>query len=431
MSVNYADGLSPYEHKGRCGLPEKFDPPDVVHNKVFELAQWIESSKHVVIHTGAGISTSAGIPDFRGPNGVWTLEQRGERPTFSVTFESAIPTLTHRALVALEAAGYVKYIITQNVDGLHLRSGFPRNRLSELHGNMFVEECNKCGVQYVNKMAVVTMGMKLTGNSCTQSKCRGRCRGKLQDTILDWEHALPDRDLRLADEHARKADLSICLGTSLQIVPSGNLPLATKRNGGKLAIVNLQPTKHDKKANLKINAYVDDVMKHLCDILHIRIPEFVKPMVLLQSIHTTPNNEEALNVVINDYSIVCQYPIKAKDCVTNRSPIDSKDDVAVKAGIIQVNMDPGSSLLDNRLVPDLPRNHAKHEPLDERQISVQQATDHLKYEPFTLENCTNNIDDHTHENICENTSTSSLVQSGSSVSKKRKISHGTCKSVRH
>lgn len=312
MSVNYAEGLSPYEHKGRCGQPEKFDTDDVVREKVAQLAKWVKESKHLVVHTGAGISTAAGIPDFRGPNGVWTLEQRGEKPKFNVTFESAIPTLTHRAILALEAAGIIKYVISQNVDGLHLRSGYPRNRLSELHGNMFVEECDKCGTQYINRNVVPTMGVKLTGKNCTQQKSRGTCRGKLYDTILDWEHALPDRDLELADKHARLADLSLCLGTSLQIVPSGNLPLATKRKGGHLVIVNLQPTKHDRKASLLINTYVDTVMRLLCEHLKIRIPDFTEPKVLLQSLYTA-SDEAGLNVVVNDKTLICQNPVKEVD----------------------------------------------------------------------------------------------------------------------
>ena len=101
----------------------------------------------------------------------------------------------------------------------------------------------------------------------------------------------------------RKADLSLCLGTSLQIVPSGNLPLAAKRNNGKLVIVNLQPTKHDKKADLIINTYVDDVMTHLCKFLKIKIPDFEKPMVLLKSIHTS-TDETSLNVTIKDDCLV-------------------------------------------------------------------------------------------------------------------------------
>ena len=86
-----------------------------------------------------------GIPDFRGPKGVWTLEQQGKEVETDVTFEDAIPTLTHMALVGLVEAGVVKHIVSQNVDGLHLKSGLSRDNLSELHGNMFMEKCEKCG----------------------------------------------------------------------------------------------------------------------------------------------------------------------------------------------------------------------------------------------------------------------------------------------
>ncbi|KAK7492503.1 hypothetical protein BaRGS_00016169 [Batillaria attramentaria] len=273
MSVNYAAGLSPYEHKGRCGMPETFDAAEVVETKVKQLADLMRQSAFTVFHTGAGVSTSAGIPDFRGPRGVWTLEQKGETPKIDITFETARPTRTHMALVALHRAGLVQYVVSQNVDGLHLRSGFPRDRLSELHGNMFVEQCNKCHTQYIRSRCVPTMGERLTGNPCTQAKSRGVCRGQLCDTILDWEADLP-----------RRADLSVCLGTSLQIVPSGNIPLLTKKNGGKLVIVNLQATKHDKKCNLKICTYVDGVMEKLCQHLGVEIPDFTRPIVNLRSL---------------------------------------------------------------------------------------------------------------------------------------------------
>ncbi|XP_021355228.1 NAD-dependent protein deacetylase sirtuin-6-like isoform X2 [Mizuhopecten yessoensis] len=300
MSVNYSDGLSQYDHKGRCGLPEKHDSTEEVQEKVRQLAEWVKASSHFVVHTGAGISTAAGIPDFRGPKGVWTLEQRGEKPNVSVTFDNARPTRTHMALVALEKTGYVKYVVSQNVDGLQIRSGFPRNRLSELHGNMFVEECDKCGTQYIRSTAVPTMGLKLTGNSCLKTKARGNvCRGMARDTILDWEDALPERDMDLGDLNSRKADVSLCLGTSLQIIPSGNLPLLTRKKHGKLIIVNLQPTKHDRHADLRINTYVDDVMTQLCQILGVEIPEYEEPVINLGSIHTV-KGEKKLNVLIRD-----------------------------------------------------------------------------------------------------------------------------------
>ncbi|PIK43703.1 putative NAD-dependent protein deacetylase sirtuin-6-like [Apostichopus japonicus] len=274
MSVNYSDGLSPYDNKGKCGAPEKFDPPDILQTKIDELVKLIQSSNGIVAHTGAGISTSAGIPDFRGPNGVWTLEKEGKKPDVNITFDSAQPTLTHMALLGLEKAGKLTYVVTQNVDGLHLKSGFPRKKMSELHGNMFTEKCDKCHREYVQPTAVPTLGLKPTGKVCSQMKSRGKCRGKLRDTILDWEDALPETDLELADKYSREADLSICLGTSLQIVPSGTLPLLTKKNGGKLAIVNLQPTRYDKRADVRIFGYVDEVMSKVMTQLGVNIPDW-------------------------------------------------------------------------------------------------------------------------------------------------------------
>nr|XP_040146612.1 NAD-dependent protein deacetylase sirtuin-6 isoform X2 [Ictidomys tridecemlineatus] len=270
MSVNYAAGLSPYADKGKCGLPEIFDPPEELERKVRELALLVSRASHVVFHTGAGISTGAGIPDFRGPRGVWTMEERGLAPQFDTTFESARPTKTHMALVQLERVGLLRFLVSQNVDGLHVRSGFPR--------------------QYVRDTVVGTMGLKATGRLCTMAKARGlrACRGELRDTILDWEDALPDRDLARADEASRTADLSITLGTSLQIRPSGNLPLATKRRGGRLVIVNLQPTKHDRHADLRIHGYVDQVMTRLMKHLGLEIPAWDGPRVLDRALPPLP-----------------------------------------------------------------------------------------------------------------------------------------------
>ncbi|KAJ6654483.1 hypothetical protein lerEdw1_006904, partial [Lerista edwardsae] len=279
MSVNYAAGLSPYSDKGKCGLPEVLDPPDELERKICELANLIRNASNVVFHTGAGISTASGIPDFRGPNGVWTMEERGLPPKFDTTFENARPSKTHMALLELHRAGILQFLISQNVDGLHVRSGFPRDKLAELHGNMFVEECMKCGKYVLLCRCFSSWGSwsrlrKIHSSPIYLCVSIFFLRGKLMDTILDWEDSLPDRDLNLSSEASRwdsstvptsngtfdpnkecepgfgfssscrRADLSITLGTSLQIKPSGNLPLLTKKKGGKLVIVNLQPTKH-------------------------------------------------------------------------------------------------------------------------------------------------------------------------------------------
>ncbi|XP_041880342.1 NAD-dependent protein deacetylase sirtuin-6 isoform X3 [Corvus kubaryi] len=215
------------------------------------------------------------------------MEEKGLSPKFDTTFENARPSKTHMALLGLQRVGILKFLVSQNVDGLHVRSGFPRDKLAELHGNMFVEECVKCGNpclrrQYVRDAVVGSMGLKPTGRLCSVTKARGlrACRGKLRDTILDWEDSLPDRDLTLADEACRKADLSVTLGTSLQIKPSGNLPLITKKRGGKLVIVNLQATKHDRQADLRIHGYVDDVMTKLMKHLGLEVPEWTGPVVV-------------------------------------------------------------------------------------------------------------------------------------------------------
>ncbi|CAG07749.1 unnamed protein product, partial [Tetraodon nigroviridis] len=278
MSVNYAAGLSPYADKGVCGLPEEFDSPDELKAKVEILAQLIKESQYLVVHSGAGISTSAGIPDFRGPKGVWTLEEKGESPQFETTFEDARPSLTHMALLGLQRAGYLKYLISQNVDGLHVRSGFPRDMLSELHGNMFVEECEKCGRQYVRDKVIGVMGLKPTGRLCdvVRSMSLRACR--------EWIKVLEECSSGIAKVNRdKRADLALTLGTSMQIKPSGDLPLITKRKGGKLAIVNLQPTKHDKHSYLRIHGYVDDIMKQLVELLGLDVPKWEGPTVCERS----------------------------------------------------------------------------------------------------------------------------------------------------
>lgn len=244
-----------------------------MNKKVEELVDLILASKHIVVHTGAGISTSTGIPDFRGPTGVWTLEKKGIKPTIDIDFQKAVPSKTHRALKLLMDRGFIKFIISQNIDGLHMRSGIKRENLAELHGNFFVTECPKCKNKFIRSTPSPTVGMKPTGETC-KNRTRS-CRGKLIDTILDWEHDLPGDDLDLSIYHSTIADLNIGLGSSFQIMPSGKLPLRSAKFRGKFALVNLQPIKLEKKADLVIHTYVDDVMEKVLKRLGIEeFPEF-------------------------------------------------------------------------------------------------------------------------------------------------------------
>lgn len=294
-------------------MPEKIDDDETLSESIKKLAFLLKESTCTVFHTGAGISTSSGIPDFRGPKGVWTLEKKGLKPDCNIRFEEAIPSYTHRALNELEKAGLLHFLISQNVDGLHVRSGFPRDRLSELHGNMFVQICSKCKHEYVMDDVSPTMGLKATGVKCTNNKARGKCRGILHDSILDWEDALPENDLEKADIMSKAAMLSVTLGTSLQIVPAANLPLiARKKNGGKLVIVNLQPTKHDKHADLRIHHYVDDVMQGVMDELNIHVPPFNNAVVVQHSSTKNPwiDNKTLKRTVKNEKNIPATVPPK-------------------------------------------------------------------------------------------------------------------------
>ncbi|XP_016925815.3 NAD-dependent protein deacetylase Sirt6 [Drosophila suzukii] len=320
MSCNYADGLSAYDNKGILGAPESFDNEDVVAEKCQELADLIKKSGHVVLHTGAGISTSAGIPDFRGPKGVWTLEEKGEKPDFNVSFDEATPTKTHMAIIALIESGYVQYVISQNIDGLHLKSGLNRKYLSELHGNIYIEQCKKCRRQFVSSSAVETVGQKSLDRPCKSSMdSKGRsCRsGILYDNVLDWEHDLPENDLEMGLMHSSIADLNIALGTTLQIVPSGDLPLKNLKRGGKFVICNLQPTKHDKKANLIISSYVDVVLSKVCKLLGVEIPEYSEssdPTKQSETIEWTipANNVNTLSKQYRNYVKDTKIESKAK-----------------------------------------------------------------------------------------------------------------------
>ncbi|KAH9259652.1 hypothetical protein BASA81_002074 [Batrachochytrium salamandrivorans] len=265
---SYANRLSECEDKGVVGLKEIRDRARQRDINLNKLCKLVRDSKSVIVLTGAGISTSAGIADFRGPTGVWTKERLAEKKGKKAklqqqadeednSFELAVPTKTHLVLTKLCNNNVVRGVISQNVDGLHMRSLLPRNRLVELHGNVFLERCNLCKHEVFHKTDVGGVGCKPTGNVCPQCP-----KGKLHDTVLDWDTPIDQEYLDLAEEWMRGADLVICLGTSLRIVPAANLPLLMDQ-AGKLAIVNLQPTPHDAKADLLLRCEVDLAMDRL------------------------------------------------------------------------------------------------------------------------------------------------------------------------
>jgi NAD-dependent SIR2 family protein deacetylase len=150
-----------------------------------------------------------------------------------VPFLSAIPSVTHMAFVKLYEEGFLKFLISQNVDGLHRRSGIPPEKLAELHGNANLEKCRKCGKEYLRDFEIGCTHDHITGRRCTVPGCNG----KLYDTIINFGENLPKREIKEGFDNSLKADVVLAMGSSLRVTPAADMPAQTAEKGGKLVIV--------------------------------------------------------------------------------------------------------------------------------------------------------------------------------------------------
>jgi len=226
-------------------IKEVEESPEELTKKAKSLAEMIKASKNVTVFTGAGLSTGAGIPDFRGPTGVWTLKAQGKKPVGGVSITAALPTPAHMALVALMRSGKLKFVISQNIDGLHRRSGIAASQISELHGNCYLEVCWKCKKEYLRDFDVsADSGHSARNGKCTEClkkvphfcHCTGRactCGAMLKDSIIHFSENLPEEALISAFEWAKKSDLCIILGSSLRVSPACDIPKETKKKWWK------------------------------------------------------------------------------------------------------------------------------------------------------------------------------------------------------
>lgn len=238
-----------------------------------EVAGWLRDARSVVVLTGAGISTESGIPDFRGPQGVWTKDPGAERRANiqyymahrearvaawkgrgSNPFANAQPNAGHLALAELERKGKLELLVTQNVDSLHTRAGNSLERLVEIHGTVRDFMCMGCGERgpIERVLARVEAGEE-------DPPCR-TCGGILKSATISFGQNLVAEDLRRAGDAASNCDLFLAIGTSLGVYPAAYLPQYALQNGARLVIVNAQETTYDRYASAILRGAIGEVL---------------------------------------------------------------------------------------------------------------------------------------------------------------------------
>lgn len=209
------------------------------------MAQWMFEANHLVVFTGAGISTESGLPDFRGPDGIWTRMDKGLPPKPMPSWDSAQPNKGHLAIVELQKLGKLKFLISQNIDNIHLKSGIKPELLAELHGNIAKLRCESC---------------ETTTDESLNLKGCPHCGGKLVSSVVNFGQSLPRKDLELSFYHSKKSDLFIVVGSSLLVTPAAYMPREALGSRAKLVIINEDETPFDPVCHLRFNEKIGDVL---------------------------------------------------------------------------------------------------------------------------------------------------------------------------
>jgi len=245
-----------------------------MENEIRRAAELIRAAKHVVAFTGAGHSTASGIPDFRSPGSglwekanpmmvasIWAFRLNPQhfyhwiRPLAETMLE-ALPNPAHHALAELEARGFLKAVITQNIDNLHQRAG--NKRVLELHGHMREATCVRC-----YEVVPVDPVFKQKIRDGKVPYCR--CGGVYKPNVILFGEQLPIRVLNEAMAEARRCDLMLVAGSSLEVTPAADLPVIAAESGARTILVNLQPTGFDRRADVVIHGDVTDVLPRIIE----------------------------------------------------------------------------------------------------------------------------------------------------------------------
>ena len=244
---------------------------------VERLSDLLGAARRIVAFTGAGISTESGIPDFRSPGGIWTKyqpiyfddfmaseEMRREawRRKFATdeTLQKAEPNAGHRALARLVEQGRMSAIITQNVDGLHQRSGVPDSKIIELHGNSTYATCLDCAQRY--ELEPIRKAFVDKGKLPVCEKCEGI----VKTATISFGQAMPEIQMARAQDETMACDLFLVLGSSLVVYPAAGFPRVAKRKGAKLVIINRDPTDQDGDADLVVHAEIGPTMSRVVGV---------------------------------------------------------------------------------------------------------------------------------------------------------------------
>ncbi|MEE9910310.1 MAG: Sir2 family NAD-dependent protein deacetylase [Deltaproteobacteria bacterium] len=250
-----------------------------MEHKINQVAEMIAKARRVVVFTGAGISTESGIPDFRGPGGLWTKydpddftidkflgshatrKKMWQRLREGGLMEDAKPNAAHYAVVALEKMGKLSSLVTQNVDNLHQKAGSNPELIRELHGNMQMLVCLNCHRRYPIGLVKERYADSENVPTCDY------CRGILKPDVIFFGEALPQQTLAQAMREAGECDLMLVIGSSLVVYPAAYIPVQAKQAGADLVIINKGPTEQDHVADVRIDAGAGETMTKILEKL--------------------------------------------------------------------------------------------------------------------------------------------------------------------
>jgi NAD-dependent deacetylase len=233
-------------------------------------------AERITVLTGAGISTESGIPDFRGPNGLWTrdpsaarmfelsayvqdpdLRERAWRNRSDHPAWAARPNAGHRALVELERSGRLRALATQNIDGLHQRAGSDPRLVIELHGTLFLVECLSCGRTAPMSEALVAVAAGELDPACPD------CGGIQKAATISFGQSLRTEVLQAALQAAADCEVFLAVGTSLQVQPAAGLCEIAVAHGARLVVLNADPTPYDPVASALLRGRIGEVLPEL------------------------------------------------------------------------------------------------------------------------------------------------------------------------